>query len=309
MNSPLYTSSIADCEHTNNHGTLVSEAIMDVAPDAQLYIANAQGLREFKRAVNWMIESGVHIINMSMNWAWEGSGNGVSTSESVILAYAEKAIDIGIVWVNSAGNDNMNRIYYGGFIDSDDNRWVDFTNQEPAQGTLADTNDVLRSHATVGQFPTYMLRWGSGDDDSGVETDLDLYVCTNLQCSGDFKRGSSPGDSGSLLLELFRKKGIGIGDYLRVCHQNGPEPEWLQLGILGDDYKLRYSSGFYTIGNPAESTALGMLSVGAASVAVPTITPTYTLATSSSRGPTASGVVKPELVGAHGEFSRILESA
>ena len=48
------------------HGTAVSEAVMDIAPNADLFIARARNPRQLNKAVVWMKDQGVDIINSPM---------------------------------------------------------------------------------------------------------------------------------------------------------------------------------------------------------------------------------------------------
>ena len=52
-----------DAHSHSDHGTIVAEAIIDVAPDASLYIANPFTDGDLRRTVDWMIEEGVSVIN------------------------------------------------------------------------------------------------------------------------------------------------------------------------------------------------------------------------------------------------------
>src|SRR5438045_9711233 len=45
----------------NDHGTAVAEVVHDIAPDADIYLANFTTEVEFDNATNWMIDQGVHI--------------------------------------------------------------------------------------------------------------------------------------------------------------------------------------------------------------------------------------------------------
>ena len=60
------SSSLADCEVNGSHGTAVAETIIDVAPEVELYIANANTSTNLVDAVDWMVENGVQVINRSL---------------------------------------------------------------------------------------------------------------------------------------------------------------------------------------------------------------------------------------------------
>ena len=96
---------------------------------------------------------------------------------------------------------------------------------------------------------------------------------------------------------------------MRVRKIEGEIPDWVQLHVhKGDSTKgLLYFSPYFSIENPAESNSTTLIAVGASQVSGSTKSPTYTLYSDSSRGPAPDGRIKPELVGAHFEYSFALD--
>ena len=72
------TSNLAACDSHSKHGTAVTETVLDIAPEATYYIANPLSFGDLQTAVDWMLEQDVDVINMSVNWSWDGSGGGGS---------------------------------------------------------------------------------------------------------------------------------------------------------------------------------------------------------------------------------------
>ena len=56
------TSDLANCDASggSSHGTAVAESLMDIAPDADLYIANPMGWADLHDSVVWMHGQGVN---------------------------------------------------------------------------------------------------------------------------------------------------------------------------------------------------------------------------------------------------------
>ena len=98
-----HTGNLADCGG-GTHGTVVSESVMDIAPDATLYISDPRSRSELKDAVDWMISEGVSVINHSRVWSFDGPGDGTSPLSVSPLNAIDRAVAAGIVWVNAAGN-------------------------------------------------------------------------------------------------------------------------------------------------------------------------------------------------------------
>ena len=71
-----------DYRRPSRQGTAVAEAIHDIAPDAQLYLASASSRGELSEAVDWMTAQGVDVINMSLSWPWDGPPDGSSPYEN-----------------------------------------------------------------------------------------------------------------------------------------------------------------------------------------------------------------------------------
>ena len=92
---------IDDCENGEDHGTAVAEAVIDIAPDVDLYIAPVNSSGEMHDAVEWMVEEGVDVINMSLSYSWDGPGDGESPKSYSPLKAVDKAVTGGIVWFNS----------------------------------------------------------------------------------------------------------------------------------------------------------------------------------------------------------------
>ena len=63
------TSDIDNCIATgDNHGAFLAETLMDVAPDASLYIANPRTWVDLRNSVEWMQNQGVQVISYSIGW-------------------------------------------------------------------------------------------------------------------------------------------------------------------------------------------------------------------------------------------------
>ena len=94
------TPDTATCKGTGNHGTMVAEAVYDVAPGVTMYISNDHT----NEAVAWMTDNGVEIINYSLGSQWDGPGDGTSKKANSSLNIVKRAVSDEILWVSSAGN-------------------------------------------------------------------------------------------------------------------------------------------------------------------------------------------------------------
>ena len=105
-----FTTNLSDCistsspERSRRHGTAVTEALFDIAPQADYYISDAGSYRDLLNTVNWMVSQGVDVINMSLAWGFDGPGDGTSYYSNAPLKSVDAAVTGGIIWVNGAGN-------------------------------------------------------------------------------------------------------------------------------------------------------------------------------------------------------------
>ena len=163
-----HSPSLADCSDGGTHGTVVSESVMDIAPDATLYISDPRTLSELRDAVDWMISEGVSVINHSRLWSFDGPGDGTSPLSVSPLNSIDRAVAAGIVWVNAAGNQARGTWFQRGpfdytseIIDGEEVRFLRFSGSE-----------IKNSNSYIGG--RLELRWE--DDWGGADSDLDLFA-------------------------------------------------------------------------------------------------------------------------------------
>ena len=303
----VYTSDLADCEASEPlpdfnqcsrgdsgsvHGTAVAEAVIDIAPDATLYISQPGSWGDLQATAQWMADQGVQVINYSVGWTHYGSrGDGTSPYSSSPLNTVDQAVDNGIVWVNAAGNSAQDT-WFGSFSDSDGDGVMSFNSS-------GDQRNPIRLIEC--QRYVFQLRW----DDSwgGADTDLDMFLwdestgsILDIPAGWGFV-GSAYEQSGASDHEPFEffslrapidSEDVGIF----IVHRSGPEPDWIQLEMLLGRGGLEIHTSSGSITNPAESANPGMLAVGAAP-----FYDTDSIEPFSSQGPTPDRRTKPDIVG------------
>ena len=291
--STFSTDDIADCETDGKHGTTVTEAIFDVAPEATFYIAHVISKGDVSDAVDWMISQNVDVINMSIYWSWDGPGDGTALFSDSPLRSVDKAVQNEIVWVNAAGNTALGT-WYGAYSNSDSDRYHNFSGDDECISVYIEAEETF----------TAQIRW----DDSwgGATQDLDLWL-VDPPADGRFSfldtvtwsLDDQSGRNGDIPFEILTYTPIIGGTYCLAI----PTPpffegtitaSWVQLQTWGGQ-DLQYATGSRSITNPAESANVGMLAVGAAPWSN-----TSTVEPFSSRGPTNDGRIKPDIVGADG---------
>ncbi len=275
------SANIADCvSGSNPHGTGVAEAIIDVAPAAQLYVSNAESPLDLQATISWMTANGVRVINFSQGRPWDGPGDGSSPFADSALRAVDQAVAGGAVFVAAAGNHNE-LSWMGAYADADADGWLEF-----APGVELSAFSVVASPVAL------QMRWG--DVWGGATRDLDIVVLD--QGLNPVGQSANPqnGTASSTPFELIGGTLPPGVYYAAIRRRAGSVPPWIQLQVLSHLAVSRFErfNGMGSIANPAESANPGMLTVGATSWRNPTVIEPY-----SSRGPTPDGRIKPDVVG------------
>ena len=285
----LYTNFARYCDRGDEHGTAVAQTVMDVAPEADLYLSNAKSKAQAAAALTDMKGANVDIIVHPYQWANVNLGDGGYTKSSTnptILETIKNAVDADITWINAAGNTNQ-RVWTGAFKGS--NAEHDFTSS-------SEKNNVINGSGNNDGWITAELRW---DDSWGsANCDMNLYLKWTLLgrdftvASGVKKQGTNYRWPNEFI--EYRKRLPGTY-WLQIekknCTQSG-DLDWMQLS-LWQPHTLQYSSTGKSILAPATSDAVGEISVGAASWRTPKTIQPY-----SAIGPTTNGRVEPGITGA-----------
>ncbi len=259
---------------TSAHGTACAEVIYDVAPAAELYLYKVADEVDLENAKDRCIQNGVAVVNYSATWVNTGFGDG----RGLICDIVNDAADHGILWVNAVGN-YAQRHYAGFWHDSDADNRHNFAAGDDAVNFFAEVGDAIR----------VTLTW---DDWPSTTADYDLYLyyqdaLGNIREVGKSTDVQGNGGEPVEFLEYF----AGItGTYgISVVRVGEAAPKRLRVWSWHHD--IEYPVSASSLGIPSD--ARGALSVGAIHHDQWDL---GTLASYSSRGPTADGRIKPDLV-------------
>ncbi len=284
---------LADCEAASgsDHGTAVAEMLFDVVPGATYYLAIIRKGSHAKDAVDWLIEQGVDVINMSLSVAWDGPGDGTSPYSNSILSTVDTAVDSGALFSATAGNQGDSS-WFGELGDSDGDNVLEFSTGDECNLVTLAANEQYR----------FDLRWK--DDWYTASTDLDTRLTGPGGVGAEVASGERSQD-GTEFSDPFERMSytptVG-GDYCFVVEiQSGHTiPTWAQFMLKSNvGVDIEHTTNTHSIGSPGETKNDGALTVGAAAHDA-----TSTIATFSGRGPLPDGTIKPDIVGADGISSR-----
>ena len=263
---------------TDAHGTACAEIIHDVAPEAELYLYKVADEVDLENAKDRCIQNGVAIVNYSATWVNEGFGDG----RGIICDIVNDAADNGILWVNAVGN-YAPKHYMGFWHDSDADNRHDFAAGDDMVNFVADFADAIRVTLTWDDWPI-----------TTADYDLYLYYQDAFGNIEEVSKSTDVQDEGGAPVEFLEYVALQEGTYgISVVRVGEAEPK-----------KLRVWSWHHDIEYPVPASSLGIPSDARGSLSVGAIHQDQwdlgTLASYSSRGPTADGRIKPDLVAPSG---------
>ena len=130
---PVSDSTIPECRaaiqpEASDHGTVVAESVLDIAPGVELYVSQPGSRADLQETAEWMASQGVSVINHSVGRGFDGTGDGTSPSSISPLRTVDQSVASGVIWVNSAGNSGRTA-WFGDYSDPDGNTAISFGGQ------------------------------------------------------------------------------------------------------------------------------------------------------------------------------------
>jgi subtilisin family serine protease len=242
-----------------------------MAPDAALYFANFDSVVSHSDAVDWLIAQQVDVINYSYGWVNVGPGDG----RGVINDHVRRALDAGIEWVVSAGN--QAEVHWAApFSDNDSDGWHNYAPGDEGNSVWLEAGEGL----------TVFLNW---DDWFGSDQDYDLYIFDPWDRLIAWSEGSQTGwqyprEAAGFVAPWSGWYWVGIHKY------RASRPARLRAFFwftLGPDREMQYIVPEGSLMIPADTD--GAIAVGA------TYWSDDVIESYSSQGPTTDGRMKPEL--------------
>ncbi|MEA3462447.1 MAG: S8 family serine peptidase, partial [Bacteroidota bacterium] len=260
------------------HGTACAEIIYDMAPDAQLFFTQPRTGVELWDAINWCVSQGVQVISHSMCYSiYAGPLDGTGPVNDIV----NQAVNHGITWVNSAGNEAQAH-WSGDFYDPDGDGFANFSGTDETNdfSTLEDEEVII---GMIWDDP-----WGASCND------YDLYVFRlddfDLSSPVAYSTGIQDGDDDpSEFITFTPQPGTSYG--FAINKKNGTSKNIHVTLLTGNP--LEYQVPETSICIPADNP--NVIAVGAVAWNIPS-----TIEYFSSWGPTTDGRIKPDLVAPDG---------
>lgn len=261
---------------TSSHGTACAEIVLQVAPDAELYLINCGEAGMLDQVVETLTAWNVDIVTRSLA---QCSGLFDGTDE-VCRVIDDAVFTRGIVWVNAAGN-SATAHWEGTFNDSDGDGWHEFSREG---GELGQTIYVNPGRDREGV--TLSLSWnGSWNNET---QDYDIYILDvsrkAVARSIDPQMGLNGHKSFEKIVWIPASKGT-YNIMIRNCNTTKPVHFDLYLWPWGTTPSCNVENSSLC----ADACAFGVIAAGA-------VNQRGELEVYSSRGPTNDGRIKPNFV-------------
>lgn len=256
-----------------SHGLRAAEVVHQVAPGAELYLVNFATVTELSAAVDYLVERNVRVISFSLGYIHNGPGDGTGPVNEIV----SRGVAAGQTWAVASGNWAQQH-WTGPFTDADKDSIHEFGSVE--------TNEHI---FTAGDLISVSLRWDEPWGGACSDYDLELF-----SPSGALVRAArSVQNCSQDPVESIQVLATQTGAYgVRIIQAHAEEPRTLELMVVGTPDRgqpLAVSDPRTSLSEPADNP--GVITVGALTTAA-----TRTEAPYSSRGPTADGRFKPNIL-------------
>lgn len=261
---------------TQKHGTAVAEIVYDMAPGATLYLIKIADTLDLWDAEDYAITHGVDIINHSLVVFNTNFYDGECYNSNPVCT-ANHAYNHGILWINAAGN-QATRHYEATFTDSDSDGWHN----------VSGSDETIKITASAGQTIEVYLTW---NDWVTTDQDYDLYLFNNALNEVAVSNTRQSGNQEPTEMISYTVPPTSTGSYYLSIYQYSATSNH-KLEVYSLSHTLTPAIASSSLLSPADAD--GAMAVGAIDYSDWT---TGHQETSSSRGPTNDGRIKPDICG------------
>jgi len=262
------------------HGVGVAEHVMDMAPGAELHCIKVGDEVDLQNAADYCQANGIAVANHSVGWVIASYYDDSGPINDIIN---ESRLNDGVFWAVAAGNDAQ-RHWRGGWSDSDDDDWLEFSGSDETLG-LTTTSGVSYIFLNWNQYGNSL-------------TDLDLRVYDRRGRVVASSTGTQTGTQEPSEAVGFSYNSKRDPYTIRVNVYSG-STTGLNLTIFSFNNDLEHAVEANSLMDPANATgAFSVAAIGRANWDGSDATESF-----SSQGPTNDGREKPEITAPDGTTS------
>lgn len=265
----------AEVDAGTDHGTLAAEVVSSIAPGAQIYLVSFGTLTELSSAIDYLAEEHVDIVSFSLGFLHSGPGDGTGPVNEII----NRGVASGALWFVAAGN-WARQHWRGPYVDTNGDSIHEFALDLTSNSRFYQSGDLI----------SVSLRWDDTWGASCSDFDLELFAPSGTLVRASRRPQACIGDP----VEGFQVLATETGSYAaRIIGADVREAHTLDLLMVGSPDRgdeIEFASSTGSLSEPADHP--GVLSIGALAPSNGVLL----AAPFSSRGPTADGRPKPELL-------------
>lgn len=255
----------------SRHGVGVTETVYDHCPDADYRLYKLDSEVDFGDAIDDAIAHNVDVIALSTTWV----NTGWADDSGVICTAANLAGESNMLLVHSAGNDGQS--HWQGDYNPNGNQWHDFDGG----------SEVINLSVANGSTARLYLSW----DTSGGTYNYDLYLFNQ-----DFSQVLAQGtNTGNTYESVSWTNNTGTTQQVRLSVW-GASGGVTEMEVIG--WNVTWLDQIHPENStlsPGNCTDLEVITVGAVAQA-DFVDPAPALKDYSSRGPSNSGMILPDIV-------------
>ncbi|MGK5082778.1 S8 family serine peptidase [Bdellovibrionota bacterium FG-1] len=274
--SAIFVAGPGNAQAPSNHGLGMAEIVWAMTgkhPEGpHFYLVNTNGFTNFKAAVDFVLQEHIDIVLYAQVWPFGSNFDGTGFINEAV----NKATQAGVVWINAAGN-------FGEMVH---------------EAKIAPNTDIEFKNTLDENEITITLSWTDfrASENYSTNKDLDLYVYDSqnkvVAKSELIQRGEAPPASGTSSLSSYARESLTLQSLERGTYRISVQDK---SGNFEANDRFRVlleprQPGSATLTNPTSSAEIF---APADNPNVLTVGEDFTI---SSRGMTADGRIKPDVV-------------
>ena len=270
-----------DLDSGTDHGTQAAEVAHSIAPGARLYLLSFGTLTELSAAVDFLLEEQIEVVSFSFGFVHSGAGDGTGPVNDIV----SRGMGGGATWTVAAGN-WARQHWRGPYADANGDTIHEFALGLATNGRLFQRGDLV----------FVSLRWDDVWGGACSDFDIELFAPSGSLVRASRRTQNCTGDP----VEGFQVLATETGHYtVRIVGADVRAEHTLDLLMVGSPDRgeeLDFVTLPSSLSEPADHR--GVISVGALGPGAP-----LGAAPFSSRGPTADGRAKPDVLSPTGGTS------
>ncbi|TAK76737.1 MAG: hypothetical protein EPO16_06760 [Dehalococcoidia bacterium] len=258
----------------SDHGRRAAEVVASIAPNATLYLVNFSTVTELNAAVDYLVQERVDVVSFSLGYVHNGFGDGSGAVNDAV----RRSTTAGEAWAVASGNWAQQH-WSGPYFDGDNDGLHEFAPERRSNAHVFVQGDLI----------TVSLRWDEPAGQACTDYDLELRGPDGALVRASRGMQSCRQDPLESIQVLATQSGVYTASITGPAGGGpGRRLDLLFVGAPDRGFPLEFAVPGGSLAAPADNGTV--ISVGALASSL------RSEAGYSSRGPTADGRAKPEVL-------------